>query len=61
MQDAMHLGQAHVVVLPGRGEEEFEAMLADRDFAVERVPLGMLHTEYQGGEYRVLRACKRGG
>ena len=47
--------------LPGRGEEDFEAMLADRNFAVERVSLGMFHIEYQGGEYRVLRACKRGG
>ena len=36
-------------------------MLAERDFAVERVPCSMLHPEYQGGEYRVLRACKRGG
>ena len=51
----------NMTVCPGRGEEEFEALLAGRDFAVERVPLGMLHAEYQGGEYRVLRACKRGG
>ncbi len=46
--------------LSGRGEDTFENMLAEREFAVMRVPTEMLHEEYQGGEYRVLRACKRG-
>ena len=42
---------------PGRGEAEFEALLAASGFAVRHVPTAQLHEEYRGGEYRVLRAC----
>lgn len=50
----------HCVWLAGRGEDAFERMLAEREFAVMRLPAEMLHEEYRGGEYRVLRVCKRG-
>ncbi len=44
---------------PGRREERLEGQLAEAGFAVEHVPLELLHEEYRGGEYRVLRAAKR--
>lgn len=37
-----------------------EGMLGEAGFAVEQVPLPLLHPEYQDGDYRVLRATKRG-
>ena len=49
------------LLIAGRGEERFEYMLAERDFAVLRMPVEMLHEEYRDGQYRVLRICKRGG
>ncbi|KAK9838308.1 hypothetical protein WJX81_003588 [Elliptochloris bilobata] len=42
--------------LRGRGEAQFEALLAASGFAVRQVPTAALHEEYRGGEYRVLRA-----
>ncbi len=42
---------------PGRGEADFEALLAASGFAVRHVPTAQLHEEYRGGEYCVLRAC----
>ncbi|BDA43830.1 EEF1A lysine methyltransferase 3 [Coccomyxa sp. Obi] len=61
-----HLAAPHTLIylsfrLRGRGEESFEQMLAEKDFAVLRVPVEMLHEEYRDGQYRVLRICKRGG
>lgn len=44
----------------GRREDEFQAMLDSDGFAVEVVPLDLLHEEHQSGHYRVLRAAKRG-
>ncbi len=42
---------------PGRGEADFEALLAASGFAIRPVPTSALHEEYRGGEYRVIRAC----
>jgi hypothetical protein len=49
------------VNIAGRGEDRFEHMLEEEDFAVMRVPEHALHEEYRDGQYRVLRVCKRGG
>lgn len=43
----------------GRREDEFQAMLEDAGFAVEVLPLELLHEEHQSGHYRVIRAAKR--
>ena len=47
--------------IAGRGEDRFEHMLEEEDFAVMRIPGHALHEEYRDGQYRVLRVCKRGG
>ncbi|EIE25645.1 hypothetical protein COCSUDRAFT_64760 [Coccomyxa subellipsoidea C-169] len=66
LQTLKQLAAPHTLIflsfrLRGRGEDRFEYMLAEEDFAVMRIPEHALHEEYRDGQYRVLRVCKRGG
>jgi hypothetical protein len=42
----------------GMGEEGFAAAAAGAGWAVQEVPLELLHAEFQGGEYRVMALCQ---
>ncbi|KAK9916047.1 hypothetical protein WJX75_007777 [Coccomyxa subellipsoidea] len=66
LQTLKQLAAPHTLIylsyrLRGRGEDRFEHMLEEEDFAVMRIPEHALHEEYRDGQYHVLRVCKRGG
>ena len=49
-----------LIPVAGLEETSFEEMLSSVGFAVRQIPTKQLHPEYQGGQYKILQACRLG-